>query len=265
MTSLEVKLIEQALYRLNQANDYSAISIELVDETGSTNADLMLRAKNLNTPTLLVTRHQTAGKGRAGRRWLSTPDGVLTFSLAWEFPHGGQALLGLPLAVGVAIAERLNQLGVPVKLKWPNDILKESKKLAGILVESQTSNSGTSWAIIGIGLNLRVPAELEQSIGQEVADAAWLAQMDRNQLLAELIQALQVAMHEFAAQGFAAFVDRWDRLHAYAMQKVMIMEQAEVLHQGVALGVDHQGCLLLQTDQTRLHIHSGDVSLRPLP
>lgn len=265
MTRLEAKLIEQALYGLNQANDYPEISIEVVDETGSTNADLMCRAKNLNTPTLLVARHQTAGKGRAGRRWVSTPDGVLTFSLAWEFAVGGQALLGLPLAVGVALAERLIQLGVPAKLKWPNDILKDSKKLAGILVESQTGNQGTSWAIIGVGLNLRVPAELEKDIGQEVADAAWLAQMDRNQLLAELIQALQVALHEFALQGFTAFVDRWNHLHAYAQQTVMIVEQAEVLHQGLALGVDHQGCLLLQTEQTRLLIHSGDVSLRPLP
>ncbi|WP_246464304.1 biotin--[acetyl-CoA-carboxylase] ligase [Undibacterium seohonense] len=262
---LEAKAIEQALYQLNQANEYPSLQIEVVEQTGSTNADLMQRAKNLQTPTLLLARHQTAGKGRAGRSWLSTPDGVLTFSLAWEFQSGVQGLIGLPLAVGVAIAERLQQLGVPVKLKWPNDLLKESKKLAGILVESQVSSAGSSWAIIGIGLNLRVPDELEQRIGQAVADAAWLAQMDRNQLVAQLLQALQAALIEFSTQGFAAFVDRWNRLHAHANQAVMIIDQQTVLQQGIALGVDQQGCLILQTEKGEVLIHSGDVSLRPLP
>lgn len=264
-TRLEEKAIEQALYQLNQANQYPALSIQVVEQTGSTNADLMQRAKHLNTPTLLVARHQTAGKGRAGRSWLSTPDGVLTFSLAWEFPLSAQALMGLPLAVGVAIAERLQQLGVPVKLKWPNDILKESKKLAGILVESQVSNTGSTWAIIGIGLNLRVPDELEQSIGQAIADATWLAQMDRNQLMAQLLQALQAALTEFAMQGFTAFAERWNRLHAHAHQAVSIIDQQTIVQQGIALGVDAQGCLILQADHGQILIHSGDVSLRPLP
>jgi BirA family biotin operon repressor/biotin-[acetyl-CoA-carboxylase] ligase len=262
---IDEKAIEQALYHLNQANDYPALSIEVVEQTGSTNADLMQRAKSLNTPTLLVARHQTAGKGRAGRSWLSAPDGVLTFSLAWEFTSGAQTLIGLPLAVGVAIAERLQQLGVPVKLKWPNDILKESKKLAGILVESQVSNTGSTWAIIGIGLNLRVPEALEQSIGQAVAEATWLAQMDRNQLIAQLLQALQVALTEFTMQGFAVFNERWNRLHAHAQQLVMIVDQQVLVQQGIAIGVDHQGSLILQTENGPVLIHSGDVSLRPLP
>lgn len=262
---LESHLIEQALYELNRANDFPPISIEVVDETGSTNADLMQRVKRLHTPTLLVARHQTAGRGRAGRTWLSTPDGVLTFSLAWEFPAGASSMMGLPLTVGVAITERLLQLGVPVQLKWPNDILRETKKLAGILVESQAGQGHSSWAVIGIGLNLSVPPELEREIGQQVADAAWLAQMDRNQLLAQLLQALQVALTEFSLQGFTAFVERWNRLHAHAHQTVVIMEQGKVLHQGIALGVDALGCLLLQTEQGERRIHSGDVSLRPLP
>lgn len=262
---LEQKAIEQALYQLNRAADYPAMAIEVVEETGSTNADLMQRAKTLRVPTLLIARHQTAGRGRAGRTWLSTPDGVLTFSLAWEFPSGPQTLMGLPLAVGVALAERLQQLGVPVKLKWPNDVLKESKKLAGILVESQLGNGGSNWAVIGIGLNLSVPEALEQSIGQAVADAAWLAQMDRNQLVAQLLQALQAALSEFALQGFSAFVARWNRLHAHAQQAVVIMDQDKILEQGIAIGVDAQGCLVLQTDQGQVLIHSGDVSLRALP
>lgn len=262
---IEANAIEQALYQLNQASEHYTMAIEVVEQTGSTNADLMQRVKTLQTPTLLVARHQTAGKGRAGRSWISSPDGVLTFSVAWSFHAQAQSLMGLPLAVGVAVAERLQQLGVQVKLKWPNDILKENKKLGGILVESQSSNAQQTWAVIGIGINLLVPDELEQRIGQQVADSVWLAQMDRNRLLAELIQSLQAALTEFARQGFSAFVERWNRLHAYAQHPVIMLEHGVVQHQGIALGVDQQGCLLLQTENACLTIHSGDVSLRPLP
>ncbi|MCX7217459.1 MAG: biotin--[acetyl-CoA-carboxylase] ligase [Burkholderiales bacterium] len=238
------------------------VDVEVVAETGSTNADLMARLDLLQGPVLRIAEHQTAGRGRAGRVWHSVPGGVLTFSLAWYFPGTSQALLGLPLAIGVAIAECLLALGLPVSLKWPNDILKDKKKLAGVLIETAAARQGGSWAVIGVGLNLSVPDALETHIGHSVADAPWLAQMDRNQLVAQLLNSLAAAMEEFRQQGFAAFADRWNRLHAYAQQEVLILDRGQVVQQGLALGVDAQGCLLLQTAQGTLPVISGDVSLR---
>ena len=241
------------------------VDVEVVAETGSTNADLMARLGSLQAPLLRLAEHQTAGRGRAGRVWHSVAGGVLTFSLAWHFPQAGQELLGLPLAVGVALAETLLALGVPVQLKWPNDILKEQKKLAGTLIETSSHAESGSWAVIGIGLNLTVPDALEREIGQAVADAPWLAQMDRNLLVARLLNALAKAMEEFIQHGFTAFVERWNRLHAYTGQAVLVLDRGQVLHEGLALGVDNTGCLVLQTAHGRVTVLAGDVSLRPAP
>lgn len=240
------------------------VDVEVVAQTGSTNADLMERLPYLQTPLLRIAEHQTAGRGRAGRVWHSVPGGVLTFSLAWYFPQPSQALLGLPLVVGVAVAETLLALGVPVALKWPNDILKDAKKLAGILIESAAARDGGSWGVIGIGLNLRIPDALEAEIGQAVADAPWLAQMDRNLLVAHLLNALAKAMDQFRQTGFGAFAERWNRLHAYAGQAVQILDNGQLQQEGIALGVDQSGRLVLQTSQGQLAILAGDVSLRPL-
>ncbi|MFK3741214.1 biotin--[acetyl-CoA-carboxylase] ligase [Massilia sp. TN1-12] len=247
------------------AQSHSGVAVEVVQETGSTNADLLARAPALAAPLLLLAEHQTAGRGRAGRSWLSAPGHSLTFSLAWRLEGGLQRLTGLPLAVGTALAETLGRLGQPVKLKWPNDILKDGDKLAGILVETQGMPDGSTWAVIGIGLNLAMPDELEARIGRAVASMPWLARMDRDALMAALLDGLAGALDEFARHGFAAFSARWNLLHAYQGEPVVILDRGEVLHEGLAAGVDDAGRLLLDTAAGRVAIVAGDVSLRPKP
>jgi len=239
----------------------AGVEIEVVEETGSTNADLLARAATLAAPVLLVARNQTAGRGRAGRSWLSSSEGSLTFSLAWRFEGGLARLTGLPLAVGVALAETLEVLGVQVGLKWPNDVLRDGDKLAGILIETQAAAGGV-WAVIGIGLNLLMPDELEAQIGRSVASLPWLARMDRDALLAALLDGLAAALHEFERAGFAAFVARWNLRHAWQGEIVTILDGGAVLHEGIAAGVDDGGRLLLDTPEGRVAVLAGDVSLR---
>ena len=241
----------------------SGIAVDVVQETGSTNSDLLARAAMLTGPLLLVALHQNAGRGRAGRSFLTAAGGALTFSLAWKFDGSVQRLSGLPLAVGVALAEALAALAVPVQLKWPNDLLKDGAKLAGMLVETQPAPGGT-WAVIGIGINLSVPDALEQQIGRSVAAATWLAQMDRDVLMAALLDALAGAMTEFAAAGFAPFCARWNSRHAYQGREVSIIDNGVTLHTGRVAGVDDSGALLLDTATGRVVVHAGDVSLRPV-
>jgi len=240
----------------------SHVAIEVVAETGSTNADLLARVDTLQGPVLLIAEAQTAGRGRAGRSWLSTPGATLTFSLAWRCKGPLQRIAGLPLAVGVALAETIATLGVPVRLKWPNDLLRDGKKLAGILVETQQSRDGELWAVIGAGINLVMPDELEAQIGRAVAAAPWLAQMDRNDLMAALLSRLAGVLAEFDDTGFAAFSERWNALHAWQGQVVSIVDNGRTLHSGRAAGVDDIGRLLLDTAGGRVEILSGDVSLR---
>ena len=241
---------------------HAGVRVEVVPETGSTNADLLAGAAQLTEPVLLVAEHQTAGRGRAGRSWLSSSENSLTFSLAWKFDGGPQLLSGLPLAVGVALGDALAQLGVQVQLKWPNDVLKDGDKLAGILIETQSAPSGGTWTVIGIGLNLIMPDEVEALLGRSAAGAPWLARMERELLMAALLDALAEALRLFARQGFGAFSARWNLRHAWQGQTVVILDNGQVLQEGLAAGVDDAGRLLLDTAEGRTTVLAGDVSLR---
>jgi BirA family biotin operon repressor/biotin-[acetyl-CoA-carboxylase] ligase len=246
------------------ATSAAHVVIETVAETGSTNADLLARAvaNTLDGPVLLIAERQSAGRGRAGRSWLSAPGASLTFSLAWRFHGPLLRLAGLPLAVGVALAETVAALDVPVQLKWPNDLMKDGAKLAGILVETHLSPDGATWAVIGCGMNLIMPDDMEQAIGREVASAPWLARMDRNVLVARLLSRLAAVLAEFDDTGFAPFCERWNALHAWHGRPVNILDQGNVLLHGLAAGVDEAGRLLLDTPAGRQRVLSGDVSLR---
>ncbi|MBB6135905.1 BirA family biotin operon repressor/biotin-[acetyl-CoA-carboxylase] ligase [Massilia aurea] len=240
----------------------AGVAVEVVAQTGSTNADLLARASTLAAPLLLIAEHQSAGRGRAGRSWLSSPEGSLTFSLAWRFDGGPQALLGLPLAVGVALADTLGTLGQQVQLKWPNDVLKDGDKLAGILIETQSAPGGGTWCVIGIGLNLLMPDEMEAQLGRSAAGMPWLARMDRDALMAALLDGLAGCLREFTARGFAAFSARWNLRHAWQGETVVLLDGGVVRHEGRAAGVDDSGRLLLDTDEGRITVMAGDVSLR---
>lgn len=245
------------------------VAIEAVLETGSTNADLLARLSDLGTlpgPLLRIADQQSAGRGRAGRSWLSTPGAALMFSLAWRFKGPLHRMTGLPMAVGVALAETIIGLGVPVQIKWPNDLLRDGDKLAGILVETCVDKTdGAIWAVIGTGINLLMPDALEQQIGRSVAAAPWLAQMDRNALVAALLSRLAAVLSEFDDTGFAPFAERWNALHAWHDREVVLLDDGQVRQQGRAVGIDAIGRLLLATPGGLVEVLSGDVSLRLSP
>lgn len=240
------------------------VALEIVDRTGSTNFDLLERIDSLARPTLLLALSQTAGRGRNGRSWHSEPGATLTFSLAWKFPLAPHQLAGLPLAVGVALAQALGKLGVLVRLKWPNDILKSGGKLAGVLIETPHAPQGSdgTWAVIGIGMNLTLPDSLEEKIGTGAAGAPWLAQLDRNILMAALLDELTHTLTLFGREGLEAFITFWNELHAFAGQEVVIIDRGQVVRHGVATGIDGSGRLLLDCADGCIAISAGDVSLR---
>jgi len=256
-----------AAIRAHCAASAAHVAIDVVAETGSTNADLLALVGTAPPPgpLLLIAERQTAGRGRAGRPWLSAPGATLTFSLAWRFKGPLQRLVGLPLAVGVALAEAMVALGVPVQLKWPNDVLKDGAKLAGILVESQAAPDGATWVVIGAGINLLMPDALEADIGRATAAAPWLANMERNALMAALLNRLAAVLAEFDDTGFGAFTERWNALQAWRGAAVVILDNGVTLHEGTSAGVDTTGRLLLDTPHGRVAILSGDVSLRLAP
>lgn len=240
--------------------------VDAVDCLDSTNSELQRRADaGAASGSVLVADIQTAGRGRRGRHWLSTPEHSLTFSLLWRFPGPPGRLAGLSLAVGVALAKGLANLGAhDIGLKWPNDVLlrqgDDYGKLAGILVELASDRRGTQ-AIIGIGLNLVRPAgELPQA-------AAGLADItgcvhERHTVLAALLDALAETLDAFTVDGFAGLKMDWQARHAWQDQAVRLLGDGETPLDGICRGADADGALLLETGSGMQRIFSGDVSLR---
>lgn len=260
--------------------------LEIVEETGSTNADLMARLKALPRdagalarPIVRVAYLQTAGRGRRGRPWYAEPGNALLFSIACVMPRPLEGLAGLSLAIGVALVDGLRSLPVAgpgqIALKWPNDVLLEGDKLAGILIETAWSTEDASAVVIGIGTNVKGADELAAKVGElnagapaqvrgatPTALARALPNANLTDTLAAELNALEPALQRFAASGFAPFQPRWNACHAYAGREVMLIEQGVEVARGVARGVDERGQLLLDTPTGRRAIATGDVSLR---
>ena len=237
--------------------------VDVLDECDSTNSQLLQRAQaGAPSGTVLVAKRQTAGRGRLGRHWYSGDGVSLTFSLLWR-PPAELALDGLSLTVGVAIADVLTALGISdIALKWPNDLLRQGRKLGGILIELVSGGSGSPRAvIIGIGLNLHLPDNLPDDV--RLASAGLGLDIDRNSLLARLLQQLHLALGQFIHDGFGGFHARWQALNAFQGRQIRIQSAFTVLQEGRCQGVDDDGALLLQTAQGVQRIISGDVSLLP--
>ncbi|MEO2217481.1 biotin--[acetyl-CoA-carboxylase] ligase [Chromobacterium vaccinii] len=235
-------------------------TLAVAERTDSTNSQLMARAGNGGLHGLvLACEQQTAGRGRLGRRWQARLGSGLTFSLLWRFERGLAELAGLSLAVGVALARALRTLGAPVELKWPNDVLLDGRKLAGILIEVSGDALGPAAAVIGIGLNVADPGE----VGQPVAalEQAGVAP-DRNRVLAALLGELERVLVDFDREGFAPLRDEWWSLCAHRQAQVRLSFSHGEPIDGVACGVADNGALLTETAQGIRAFHIGEVSLR---
>lgn len=249
--------------------------IDLLPSCDSTNAVLLARAEaGAPSGTVVIAEEQTAGRGRRGRSWFASPGDSLTFSLLWRFA-AGTAPAGLSLAVGLAVARALDEVspgspGVPgtslrkqvTALKWPNDILKDGRKLGGILVELVPGAPHA--AVIGIGINLRLPAGMPDDV--RAASAALCAAgdvVDQNALYAALLGELLKTLETFGAAGFAALRADWMARHALQDARVSLASDFGAPKLGICRGVDGDGALLLELDGQVERILSGEVSLRP--
>jgi BirA family biotin operon repressor/biotin-[acetyl-CoA-carboxylase] ligase len=217
-----------------------------------------------NTRLLAAAELQTGGRGRRGRAWTSGLGSSLTFSLLWRFEQGAAGLSGLSLAVGVAVAQALAAAGASgIGLKWPNDILFQGRKLGGILVELQGDALGPAAAVVGIGINVRLPAPLRAAVEQPVADLAEAGCIpERNGLLAGLLARLAEVMERFTAEGFGAFESAFRALHVLHGQAAQVLLPDGRVLQGVVEGTGGDGALLLRTAQGVVRLHGGEASLR---
>jgi len=246
----------------------TAFDIRWVEECASTNSTLLdAPPENDGRSHVLVATRQSAGRGRRGRQWLAWPGASLTFSALWRFAPDAPAPAGLSLAVGLALARALEKLGTPaVTLKWPNDVLVHGRKVAGILVEVSPER-GALMAVIGIGLNLRLPADavIPDQEGNVTDLARELAALPtRETLLAAILSELHPILATYASAGFALLRKAWQQRNAYADLPVQV-SGGGLNVTGLCLGVDEEGVLLVHGDEGTHRVYAGDVSLRPAP
>jgi BirA family biotin operon repressor/biotin-[acetyl-CoA-carboxylase] ligase len=233
-------------------------TVEVLPEIDSSNTELMRRAREgRHDPVLLVAERQTAGRGRLGRAWQSAPGESLTFSLG--LPLAPTDWAGLSLAVGVSVAESLHPR---IRLKWPNDLWVDDRKLGGILIETASSGSPaiTRYAVVGIGLNiaprlatgLSTPPVSLQELGPGI---------DACEALLRIAEPLVRTLQAFEQHGFAPFQARFQARDALRDRSVALSDGTA----GTAHGVTEAGSLLVHTAAGMQAISSSEVSVRPAP
>lgn len=238
--------------------------LAVVPVIDSTNQYLLERMAELESGDACIAEYQQAGRGRRGRQWFSPFGSNLYMSMYWRLEQGPAAAMGLSLVIGIVMAEVLQQLGASgVRVKWPNDLYLNDRKLAGILVELTGKTGDAAQLVIGAGINLSMRTPDESVVNQ-----SWInlqeagVKIDRNQLAAQLINRLRETLPQFEREGFAPFMERWPSLDNFIHRPVKLIMGDREVH-GIARGVDKQGGLLLEQDGEIKSWVGGEISLRP--
>jgi len=229
----------------------------------STNQYLLDRISTLNSGDCCVAEYQQAGRGRRGRKWFSPFGANLYLSMFWRLEQGPAAAIGLSLVIGIVMAEVLHDLGADkVRVKWPNDLYLNDRKLAGILVEMTGKTGDAAQIVIGAGLNM-----VMRQVQADIVNQGWITlqeagiTMDRNTLAVRLIKELREALTLFEQDGLAPFLSRWEKLDNFIHRPVkLIIGDKEIF--GISRGINAQGALMLEQDGILKPWVGGEISLR---
>ena len=251
---------------LQQMAGKQGFRAQLKHECSSSNDEIMALARqsaDLAHKALCVAHFQTKGRGRQGRSWVNRQGECLMFSLGWAFDKPQYELGSLALVVALACRRALADIGLDVKIKWPNDLVVANDKLAGILIETARVENKTV-AVIGIGINFVLPKEVENATSvQALFQAASKQGVSVKTLLNAVLAQLDALLNEYAQNGFASCVGEYDAANRDTGRPVLLLQEGRVVHEGVVKGVDAQGALRLLTGEGEKTIVSGEISLRP--
>ena len=238
--------------------------LDVIPVIDSTNQYLLDRMDQLPSGHACIAEYQQAGRGRRGRKWFSPFGSNLYLSMYWRLEQGPAAAMGLSLVIGIVMAEVIQSLGAPdVRVKWPNDLYLNDRKLAGILVELTGKTGDAAQIVMGAGVNLVMRSEGASEINQ-----GWInlqeagVEINRNELAAKIINHLREALPIFERDGLAPFVERWDALDNFINRPVKLLIGDREVH-GIARGIDKQGGLLLEQKGEVKSWVGGEISLRP--
>ena len=215
---------------LGQLDGGSVAVLPVID---STNQYLLDRIGELKSGDACIAEYQQAGRGRRGRKWFSPFGANLYLSMFWRLEQGPAAAIGLSLVIGIVMAEVLRKLGADkVRVKWPNDLYLQDRKLAGILVELTGKTGDAAQIVIGAGINMAM-----RRVEESVVNQGWITlqeagiNLDRNTLAAMLIRELRAALELFEQEGLAPYLSRWEKLDNFINRPVkLIIGDKEIWH-----------------------------------
>ena len=256
-------LADEASPQAKKKHDLPLIEVHsLID---STNDYLMRRLPNqVSSGQVCLAEYQSAGRGRRGRQWISPFGSQIYLSMYWHLEQGLSAAMGLSLVTALAVSDAVKaHSNVQVQLKWPNDIYLDGVKLAGILIDLEGQALEPSHCVIGIGLNLHMPAEAGKLIEQKWTDLQSHSEVkiDRNALSAQLIRCLRQRLQQHQQVGLVPMLEEWHTHDAFLNKRVKLITGERATH-GICRGVNNQGALLLEVDGQIKPVYGGEVSLR---
>jgi BirA family biotin operon repressor/biotin-[acetyl-CoA-carboxylase] ligase len=235
-------------------------TFESVDSTN--NCAKAVAAIGAEEGTIIITEHQTAGRGRLGRTWQAEPNQNLMFSLVLKPNVPPETLNLLPLYVAVAISDAIERTtGLKLECKWPNDLLHKGKKIAGILIEGSVKQNAVEYVVIGVGINVNQTA----FDGELLARASSLRnecnrEIDRTELFRQVIKSLETGYLDVAKTGFQSVVPQWLSRTSMLNRTVSVSQQGTIIS-GVMKGLSPDGGLVLQNNGTETTVFAGDVTV----
>ncbi len=244
----------------------AASPIHLHWELDSTQDELARLLPDAPDLTVVLAEYQTLGRGRRSHGWLSPPGLGITLSCLKRFAGGPAVLSGLSIAMGVCVVQALTRAGVPrLQLKWPNDVVTDHGKLAGILIEVSGEYDGPSVVRVGVGLNVRLSPTVHHTLDQAVTDLATLCggtPPDRNDLAARVIEHLRIGLLRFEQEGLAPFAQDFAHIDWLA-GKPLSVRGPHGMQSGIGRGIDARGALRVENDGCITSVYSDKVSVRP--
>lgn len=258
MTLLDAALIERQVATL-------AWPVSVLASLDSTNAEVVRRLEGgQSAPFVVLAERQTAGRGRRGRAWASPFAENLYCSLALRVDGGMRQVEALSLTVGLAVARTLQVCGLNAAgLKWPNDVLVDGRKIAGILLELSGDPADVCHVVIGIGINANMALDSSAAIDQPWTSMRQClgGMIDRNLLAGELLRQLAEHLSRHWRQGFAGLREEWEALHLWRGCSVALLA-GDHATLGVVLGVDERGAIRLSVEGVERSFSGGELSLR---
>lgn len=236
------------------------------EQTDSTNSEICrARRAGAGHGTAAIAEEQTAGRGRRGRSWESEPGVNLYFSMLLLPELEVQKASMLTLVTALAVAGALRELGLPVQIKWPNDVVTAGKKVCGILTELYFEPEGRYYVVVGVGINVNqtaFPEEMRQS-ATSLRNAAGGRVFDREAVLARVLRLFEAHYERFLSDGgFGGLRPAYEAYLANRGAAVRV-EDPKGAWTGTALGIDDAGELRVQRpDGSTETVYAGEVSVR---